>query len=105
MDHPTRTRNSYNRRTLELLTLAALKWGEISEGRARELLGWSRKKIRDEQKRRVGIVDYGTLVDALDIMDSKGRSNPERNSTMLWNKEWDRLRGILFMMLETTDDG
>jgi hypothetical protein len=46
----------------ELLTLAALKWGEISEGRARELLGWSRKKIRDEQKRRVGTVDHGTLV-------------------------------------------
>jgi hypothetical protein len=33
---------------------------------------------------------------ALDIMDSKGKSNEDDNSTMLWHKDWKDLRNILF---------
>ena len=47
-----------DRNTLELLVLASLKHEEISEGRARELLGWKREKIREEQGKRVGMLDH-----------------------------------------------
>lgn len=47
-------------KTFELLVLAALKHEEISEGRARELLGWKRETIREEQDKRVGKLDYAT---------------------------------------------
>lgn len=42
----------------ELLVLCALKWGEISEGRAVELLGWPREKIREQVKSRCGAELY-----------------------------------------------
>jgi hypothetical protein len=35
------------------------------------------------------------LVDAIAIMDEKGRRNPEGNSYMLWEKDWNNLRAIL----------
>jgi len=44
----------------ELLVLAALKHEEISEGRAHELLGWTRKRIREQQINRIGELDYKT---------------------------------------------
>jgi len=43
------------------------------------------------------------LIDALDIMDTKGRRNQENNSILLWSKDWDRLRGILMRMLDGSD--
>ena len=43
------------------------------------------------------------LIDALDIMDTKGRRNQENNSILLWSKDWDRLRGILIRMLAGSD--
>lgn len=89
-----------DRKALEFLALAALKHHEISEGRAVELLGWSRDKIRDQQASQVGWVSPGSLVEALDIMDSNGRHNPDGNSMMLWDKEWERLRQILLQNTE-----
>jgi len=32
---------------------------------------------------------------AIGIMDEKGRYNPEHNSLMLWESEWNQVRGIL----------
>ena len=34
-------------------------------------------------------------------MDEKGRINPEGNSVMLWDKEWNELRGALFKILSS----
>lgn len=46
----------------------------------------------------------GNLVEALDIMDSKGRHSPEGNSMMLWNKDWSRLRAILFEIMTRIEE-
>lgn len=43
------------------------------------------------------------LISAIDIMDSKGREIPE-SSTALWNKDWTRLRFLLFESLTLLDD-
>lgn len=32
---------------------------------------------------------------AISIMDEKGRGNPEGNSKMLWDQEWDQVRELL----------
>lgn len=44
-----------------------------------------------------------TKVAALDIMD-KGRHNPEGNSTMLWDRDWNRLRAILLEATEVAEE-
>ncbi len=44
------------------------------------------------------------LVEAIAIMDEKGRTNPEGNSQMLFNDWWNRLRDILLNILEGKDD-
>jgi len=33
-------------------------------------------------------------------MDERGCSNPENNSQMLWNIEWEELRNELFILLK-----
>ena len=95
---------NHSNKTVELLTLAALKHHEISEGRAVEILGWSRVKIREQMPLRVGTVEPGTLVEALDIMDSRGRRNTEGNSVMLREKEWDLLRDILYRKFDAVQE-
>ena len=47
--------------------------------------------------------DQEYIVNALSIMDEKGRKNQEGNSTMLWNKDWDKLRFMLFALLAEND--
>ena len=93
-----------SRKTFELVVLAALKHHEISEGRAVELLGWKRDKIRDQQALRVGKIAPASLAEALEIMDLKARRNPEDNSKMLLDKDWEQLRAILLDTLETERD-
>uniref|UniRef100_A0A6M3IH75 Uncharacterized protein n=1 Tax=viral metagenome TaxID=1070528 RepID=A0A6M3IH75_9ZZZZ len=93
-----------DRTMLELLVLAARKYDEISEGRAVELLGWSRDKIREQMPKRVGQMKHGSLIEALDIMDTHGRRNPEGNSIMLWEREWDQLRSILLSFEQEVKD-
>jgi len=46
-----------------------------------------------------------TKAAALDIMDSNGRHNPEGNSTMLWDQDWERLRAILLEAAEAAGEG
>lgn len=54
-------------KTLILLVLGCLKHGEISEGKAVELLRWPRNRIRDEMKSRCGSwTPYADLCDTLD---------------------------------------
>jgi len=43
------------------------------------------------------------LVDAIVIMDESGRKNPEGNSTMLWERQWNDLRMNLFRAIERID--
>ena len=38
----------------------------------------------------MGILTH--LIEAVRIIDEKGRQNPERNSRMLWEKDWEALR-------------
>jgi hypothetical protein len=47
-------RARFHQETLELLTLIAYAYGEISIGRAVELLGYSREKIRDLAAMKIG---------------------------------------------------
>lgn len=49
-----RQRTKLDGKGLELLVLIAYRFDQISIGRARELLGWSDAKIRDQAPKRVG---------------------------------------------------
>ena len=40
---------------------------------------------------------------SMGIMDERGRSNPEDNSQMLWNSEWEELRGNLLYLQDRLD--
>lgn len=70
-------------RILSNLALTAIDEA-ISRVTRRELERWRKHKATK-----------AAGVEALDIMDVKGRHNPEGNSIMLWEKDWDRLRAIL----------
>jgi len=35
------------------------------------------------------------LTAAIALMDERGRSNPEDNSVMLWDREWAELRALI----------
>lgn len=43
------------------------------------------------------------IIDAIAIMDEKGRANEGDNSYMLWKKEWTALRECLLNCLRTID--
>lgn len=40
------------------------------------------------------------LKDALITMTEMGRSNPECNSQMLWNRDWQELRDLIFIVYD-----
>jgi len=42
--------------------------------------------------------DRTRIVEALAVMDGKGRRNPEGNSYMLWEKDWNCLRRLLLAL-------
>jgi hypothetical protein len=42
---------------------------------------------------------YKLIVEAINLMDEKGRSNPEDNSKLLWDHDWATLRSILMTLL------
>lgn len=43
------------------------------------------------------------LNNAIGIMDDRGRGNEGNNSRMLWNREWDEVRGEIFNVMEYVD--
>lgn len=55
--------------------------------------------VREEERDQLAVKIErlrGRLHNCIDIMDEKGCKNPEGNSLMLWEKDWNTLRRILF---------